>query len=200
MDSLSLDVNKMLDKEPAHYSLKRTQIVTRYIESGRADFSANLFNETIPRRVILALVEDSAFIGDKSKNSFNFAHFNVKEISISAGGRTYPNVPFNLDYTNDLFIRAFHESMENLGLANTIDSNNLSRERFSKGNAIYTFNLTNSLDNDDYYELIKNGTTFVNIKFNAVTPVGGIRLIALMEHDSLLLIDKNRSLATDNSV
>ena len=50
------------------------------------------------------------------------------------------------------------------------------------------------------YELIKNGTTSIHIKFSEAVPAGGLVLIVLAEIDSLVMVDKNRTVATDTTI
>ena len=86
---------------------------------------------------------------------------------------------------------------DNLGYAFTGTSNGISYGMFNNGWNIYVFNLTNSLEDDPGFQLIKEGTTAINIKFTESVPAGGIVMIAYGEVDSLMLIDKNRSLTSD---
>ena len=71
---------------------------------------------------------------------------------------------------------------------------------FNKGWNIYVLNLTNSLENDPGFQLIKEGTTSIQILFDTAVPAGGITMVAYGEIDSLMLIDKHRSLTSDVTV
>jgi hypothetical protein len=71
---------------------------------------------------------------------------------------------------------------------------------FGKQWTIYSFNLTNSGEDEPNFELVKNACTNINIKFSTAVPANGIILLVYMETDSITLIDRNRALATDNTV
>jgi hypothetical protein len=43
MDSLSLELNFKLDKEPAKYGVRKTMLKTAFISAGRKDYIANIF-------------------------------------------------------------------------------------------------------------------------------------------------------------
>jgi hypothetical protein len=43
MDSLSLELNFKLDKEPAKYGVRKTLLKTAFISAGRKDYIANIF-------------------------------------------------------------------------------------------------------------------------------------------------------------
>lgn len=145
----------------------------------------------MPRRVVLGLVSNSRFIGNKFESPFKFQHFKVRDIELTANGRIYPQYPYNLDYENNIYARAYHDSMEHLGYVNTNESNGISNSMFRDGWCIYVFNLTNSQEDSNGFELVKDGSTTVTIRFNSAVPGDGIQLIAYAETDGLILIDRN---------
>ncbi|KAL3096681.1 hypothetical protein niasHT_025109 [Heterodera trifolii] len=59
--SLNMNLYKTLEKQPATYAVRKTEIKSSYISSGRYEFEYNVFSSTIPRRVTIALVSNSAF-------------------------------------------------------------------------------------------------------------------------------------------
>ena len=124
----------------------------------------------------------------------------MRDITIIANGRQYPQTSYNLDYGNDKYVRAYHDSQENVGCAYSKDNNGISAKMFKKGWCIYVFTLTNSMENDPGFELIKEGTTAISLKFSSPVPSGGVTLIAYGEVDSLMLIDRNRSISSDVTV
>ena len=98
MDGLSLDIARRLDTEPARYGVRKTFLKSTFITHGRRDFAANLFAEEVPRRVIIGLVRKGAYNGNQELSPFSFEHFNVRDIELTASGRTYPQYPYNLKY------------------------------------------------------------------------------------------------------
>ncbi|KAL3112276.1 hypothetical protein niasHT_013295 [Heterodera trifolii] len=194
MDGLSLDIAKKLDMEPARYGIRKTLMKSLFITGGRYDFSANLFTEEVPRRVIIGLVPNQNYIGHNQKNPFYFNHHNVRDIELTASGRTYPQFPYNLDYKNNRYARAYHDTQEHLGMACTTESNGISYSMFKTAYCLYVFQMTNSQEDSPGFELIKEGCTAVNIRFAEVVPNEGVTLIAYAESDGLILIDRNRSI------
>jgi hypothetical protein len=89
---------------------------------------------------------------------------------------------------------------EALGFTNSSESNGININNFADGWNIYSFNLTNSGEQNPCFDLISEGSTTVNIKFSQPVPAGGIVLIALAEFDSLLYIDKLRNVLSDYTV
>ena len=83
---------------------------------------------------------------------------------------------------------------EHLGLANTTQTNSINYKMFKKSWCVYVFQLTNSQEDSPGFELVKEGSTSVHIRFSADVPAEGIQLIAYAEADCLLLIDRNRTI------
>ncbi|KAL3093733.1 hypothetical protein niasHS_006295 [Heterodera schachtii] len=200
MDGLSLDIAKKLDMEPARYGIRKTLMKSLFITGGRYDFSANLFTEEVPRRVIIGLVPNQNYIGHNQKNPFYFNHHNVRDIELTASGRTYPQFPYNLDYKNNRYARAYHDTQEHLGMACTTESNGISYSMFKTAYCLYVFQMTNAQEDSPGFELIKEGCTAVNIRFAEAVPNEGVTLIAYAESDGLILIDRNRSITSDLTV
>ncbi|KAL3068870.1 hypothetical protein niasHT_030495 [Heterodera trifolii] len=178
MDGLSLDIAKKLDLEPARYGIRKTLMKSLFITGGRYDFSANLFTEEVPRRVIIGLVPNQNYIGHNQKNPFYFNHHNVRDIELTASGRTYPQFPYNLDYKNNRYARAYHDTQEHLGMACTTESNGISYSMFKTAYCLYVFQMTNAQEDSPGFELIKEGCTAVNIRFAEAVPNEGVTLIA----------------------
>jgi hypothetical protein len=177
MDGLSLEIAKKLDSEPARYPIRKTFIKQLFISEGRTDFTASIFSEEVPRRIILGFVRNSNFVGGKYTTPFYFEHFNIRDIELIANGRIYPQQPYNLDFTNKNYIRAYHDFQEYLGFAGTSESNGIPYKKFTKGFCFFVFMLTNAQEDSPGFELIKDGTTAINIRFGSAVPSGGIQLV-----------------------
>ncbi|CAK5086045.1 unnamed protein product [Meloidogyne enterolobii] len=172
-----------------------------FISQGRYEFNANLFMDQIPRRVTLGLVANSDYVGSLTRSPFNFQPFDVREISIIANGRSYPQAPYDFDYSKEKYVRGFNDMNDAIGFSNSSEGNGITYNQFGKTHCIYVFNLTNSgEDNAGTFDLIKNGTTAVNIKFSNAVPDGGVMLVVMGEVDSLIMLDKNRTIASDTTI
>ncbi|CAK5064133.1 unnamed protein product [Meloidogyne enterolobii] len=201
MDGLALDIARKLDTKPARYAIRKTMMKPLFISQGRYEFNANLFMDQIPRRITLGLVANTDYVGNLSRSPFNFQHFNVREITIIANGRSYPQAPYDFDYMNGKYVRAFNDMNEAIGLSNSSESNGITYQQYGSTHCIYVFALTNSGDDQGgLFDLIKNGTTAINIKFSQPVPDGGIMLVAMGEADSLIILDKNRTIASDTTI
>ncbi|KAL3098463.1 hypothetical protein niasHS_000014 [Heterodera schachtii] len=73
--------------------------------------------------------------------SIQLSKFNVREISITANGRPYPQAPYDLDYSNGKYVRPFNDMNEAVGFANSTESNGITFAQYGKTHCIYVFNL-----------------------------------------------------------
>uniref|UniRef100_A0A914MH38 Uncharacterized protein n=1 Tax=Meloidogyne incognita TaxID=6306 RepID=A0A914MH38_MELIC len=200
---IAFDIAKKLELKPARYPMRKTSLKSLFISENRTEFNANLWMDQVPRRVVLGMVKNSDFVGSQKTQPFNFQHFNLRDISINAGGVNYPAAPYSLDFPNGKYVRIYHDMQEAIGYAGTLESNGISMQRFSTGGfCLLVFNLTNSQEDNgpETFDLIKNGTTSVKMSFNEPVPQGGIVLIVMGEVDSLLMLDRNRTITSDISV
>ncbi|KAL3116942.1 hypothetical protein niasHT_002901 [Heterodera trifolii] len=82
--------------------------------------------------------------------------------------------PYNLDYKNNRYARAYHDTQEHLGMACTTESNGISYSMFKTAYCLYVFQMTNSQEDSPGFELIKEGCTAVNIRFAEAVPNEGM--------------------------
>ncbi|KAL3087414.1 hypothetical protein niasHS_009565 [Heterodera schachtii] len=178
--SLNMSLYKTLEKQPATYAVRKTEIKSSFISVGRYEFEYNVFSATIPRRVTIALVGNSAFHGDYKLSPFMFEPFDLREISVHAGGVVYPAVPYKLNFSKDHFVSAFVDMYEALGMANSERSFDISMAQFKKGWTFFVIPLTSTLDDSCGFELLRSGTTNVRATFNSPIPLGGVEMIVLV--------------------
>jgi hypothetical protein len=203
MDSLAYDINKKLEIKPALYPIHRSSLRSIFISEKRTEFNGALWTDHVPKRIVIAMLNNDNFVGSQTTSPFDFKHFNIRDIAISASGKYIPSSPYNFDFENGKFVRAFHDMNECLGYAGALESNGISLKRYKDGGCcFFMFNLTNSGEDNglDTFDLVRNGTTSLNISFNKPVPDKGIVLIAMGEHESLLYLDRNRTISSDTRI
>lgn len=198
--SLNVSIYNALEKQPATYAVRKTEIKSQYLSAGRTEFDYNVFSSTIPRRLTVALVAHDAFNGGYGKAPFNFQPFSLRSICAHAGGYIYPQVPYSLDFTNSHFVRAFVDLYEALGTANSERSFDISLEKFSNGWTFFSIPMTSTLDDSCGFELLRSGTTTLRLQFSEPIPAGGVEMVVLGEFDQMILIDYNRRVISDSTL
>jgi hypothetical protein len=196
--SLNMSIFQTLEKQPATYAVRKTEIKSTFLTVGRTEFEYNAFSASIPRRLTIALVANAAFNGDIKLSPFNFKPFDIRDISVHAGGHIYPMVPYRLRFSDDMFVRAFVDMYEALGVANSERSFDISMENFKSGWTFFVVPLTSTLDDSCGFELLRSGTTSIRMEFSQPIPAGGVEMIILGEFDQMIMIDYNRHIVSDS--
>jgi hypothetical protein len=203
MDSLAYDINKKLEVKPALYPIRRSSLRSIFISGKRTEFNGALWTDHVPKRIVLAMLNNENFVGTQKTSPFEFKDFDIRDISISASNVNVPSAPYSFDFKNGKFLRAFHDLNDGLGYANSLESNGISLKRYKDGGCcFFVFNLSNSGEDNglETFDLVRNGTTAIKISFNSPVPDNGIVLVALGEHESLLYLDRYRTISTDSRI
>ena len=149
MDGLSLDIARRLNTNVARYGIRKTMLKSISLTEGRTEFSYALFTDELPRRVLIGMVANAAYNGNAGNiysSPFKFQPFAVREITLNAGGRDYPQVHYELDFANNNYVRAYHDHQEFLNHAYTTESNGIDYAMFGDGWTVFAFMMTNSLE------------------------------------------------------
>nr|CAD2193969.1 unnamed protein product [Meloidogyne enterolobii] len=198
--SLNMNIYKTLESKPATYAVRKTEIKSTFLTAGRTEIEYNAFSASIPRRITVALISNKAFNGDFGLSPFNFQPYDLRDISVHTGGHIFPLVAYKLKFKNNLFVRAFVDMYEALGVDNSDRSIDISMDKFKNGWTFFVIPLTSTLDDSCGFELLRSGTTSIRLEFNTPIPAGGVEMIVLGEFDQMLMIDYNRHIVSDSNL
>ena len=124
-----------------------------------------------PTRIVVALVDNRAFNGDRAHNPFNFHHYNLSEISLYLDGQQqYALKPLQPNFGNGLYVRTYNTLFAGTCKLNRDEGNFISREDYANGYALYAFDLTADLAEDDHFNLVKHGSVRLAMKFSVALP------------------------------
>jgi len=193
--SASLGLEAMLRSHPARYPIRRCTVSTLNLTPGRYDVpNHTILSGQIPRRIVAGLITQDAYRGDIALSPFNFRPFGVRELSVTAAGINYPMQPLIVDFRRNLYMRAYLQFLDSLGLANDDSkSNGISYEDYKAGSCLFVFDLTSDRGSTSAWELVKTGTVQINLRFVDPVPAGGLKLILYSEFDNLISIDYQRN-------
>ncbi len=199
--SASLALERSMMQYTAKYPVRRVEIRTIHVNAGLRETPENaIFNGQIPRRVVIACVDADAYHGNYAKSPFNFKNYNIDEVSVNAGGQSYPPKPLAMDFEHNQYVQAFIQLFEGLGISDDNKGNTINLTKFKYGICVFAFDLSpDEDDGSDHWDLVKEGATTVNIHFaNAIQIQGGIEVIVYAEFDNLLTITHSRNSFIDN--
>ena len=142
--SISVAHEIALKKGPASYPIRRVACTSFIIPAGNPFLTKdNVFNGHIPKSFVFGLVASEAFNGSYARNPYNFQHFNVSSIALTVNGEDTPFKPLNLSFgANPQYIKAFSTLFSGTGKMYYNSGNDISRQEFPNGYAIYAFDLT----------------------------------------------------------
>ncbi|GBO00332.1 hypothetical protein AVEN_26818-1 [Araneus ventricosus] len=111
---------KALQSTSARYPIDRVLSKMYSISKGSFSFSQdNVFLGQMPKRLIIACVDNDAFNGTYSSNPFRFKHNNLNFLGVYVDGNPISSKPLEPDYSNGQSIRAFN-SLLWLGVGNSL--------------------------------------------------------------------------------
>ena len=190
---------KGLENGNAKYPLRRVICKTFTVPRGNLDCSQeNLFSGQLPTRLVIGCVDNDAFNGNYQKNPFNFKHFSLSQLKIYMDGQQQSVRPLELNFENNHYINAYMSLFSGTGKQFTDEGNQIHREDYARGYTLYAFDLTPDQGEDDHFNLIKEGTVRVDMRFSVVLP-NTINVIAYAEFENIIEIDRSRNIIYDYS-
>ena len=100
--SISDGVERMLKQTPALYPIRRVECKILTIPANLPNVRQdNIFSGIIPNSFVVGLVHVDATTGEYDKNPYNFQHFGVTSISLTANGQEIPFKLLTLKYPKD---------------------------------------------------------------------------------------------------
>jgi hypothetical protein len=188
---------KTLESGTAKYPIKRVVCKTFTIPAGYLDVSnEKLFSGQLPVRLIVGLVDNRAYNGDRERNPFNFQHFSLTEIGIYLDGQLHGLKPLKLDYAAGRYVTAYAGLFGGTNKINRDEGNGVSRFDYANGYALYAYDLSPDLGENDHVNLTRQGTVRLDLKFGTAL-AHTVTVITYAEFENLIEIDRNRNIVFD---
>lgn len=189
---------KALEQSNAKYPIRRVVCKTFTVPAGFMDVShEKLFSGQLPSRLVIGLVDNEAFNGALGRNPFNFQHFNLNEISVYLDGQQQHAIkPLRPDYEHGQYISSYLSLFSGTGKVNKDDGNFIDRNEYGDGYALYAFDLSPDLAEDDHFNLSQDGSVRLALKFGAGL-ARTVTVVAYAEFQNVIEIDRNRNAVFD---
>lgn len=198
--SIVLAHHRALSVASAKYPITRVDVKTITIPADTTSKSMdNIYIGVLPKRCIIGFVRTDAFNGSYTLNPYNFQHFGYTQLSMYLDSVSIPSKPFICDFANNQYIRAYNSLFEGTNINHSDTGNNISRQDYPNGYALVAIDLTPDLSaSADHISLPKTGSLRLDVQFSAPL-ANSVTAIIFSEFDSLITVDKNRSVVTDYS-
>jgi hypothetical protein len=184
---------KILHTKPSQYHYRRTEMLHYTVSQGTFQKSIeNILCGRTPIRIVMGLVKNSSFNGNYKENIFNFEHFNLNYLNLAINGATVGTKPLQPNYETGECMVPYVMGFFGSGICLADDGNTISREDYSKSNAIYAWDLTPDVGaSESHWSQPQNGGLRIELGFSKALPTT-VSLIILAEFRETLNIDYGR--------
>ena len=211
--SVSDGVERMLKQTPALYPIRRVECKILTIPANQPNTRQdNIFSGIIPNSFVVGLVHVDASTGEYDKNPYNFAHFGVTSVSLTANGQEipfklltlkYPKDPAGkIDPANDAeldFDEAYNTLFSGTGKIYSNAGLDITREDYPGGYALYAFDLTPDMcKSADYFNTVQRGSLTLALTFET-SHKHAIGMVCYGDFENVIRIDSERNAIYDIS-
>lgn len=162
------------------------------IPNGNQSFTEeNIFQGTLPPRIIIGLVNGGAFAGNYKLNPYRFESFALNFISVTVNNIPIPIKALNIDFSKNLSLLPYYLLFPNIGISSKDSGIVIQRDEYEDGNCLFGFDFE-PIDNCSTLTLEKTGTVRIELQF-AKALTTSINCVVYSEHQKLLEIDNFRN-------
>ena len=210
--AVSHGVERMLKQTPALYPIRRVECkiltIPEQLPNIRQD---NIFSGIIPKSFVFGLVHVDAYSGTYDKNPYNFQHFGVTNVSLTANGQEIPFKQLTLKYPkadNGIVDPAADDELDFDEAYNTLFSGtgkiysnaglDITREEYPGGYALYAFDLTPDMcKSSDYFNTVQRGSLTLALTLKKADHAIG--MVCYGDFENVIRIDAERNAIYDIS-
>ena len=211
--SVSDRVERMLKQTPALYPIRRVECKILTIPANQPNTRQdNIFSGIIPNSFVVGLVHVDATTGEYGKNPYNFQHFGVTSVSLTANGQEIPFKLLTLKYPKDAngkidpandteldFDEAYNTLFSGTGKIYSNAGLNITREDYPGGYALYAFDLTPDMcKSADYFNTVQRGSLTLALTFGE-SKDHAIGMVCYGDFENIIRIDSERNAIYDIS-
>jgi hypothetical protein len=120
--------------------------------------------------VVIGYVDNDAYNSTYAKNPFNFKHYNLTQIKVFLDGQQQHIKSLEPNFVTNQTIRAYMSLFSGTGKPQRGEGNDIAREDYSGGYTLYAFDLTPDLAEEGRFNLSREGSVRVDLKFAAALP------------------------------
>ena len=195
-----LAIERTLLRQNAVYNLLRTELKSFTIPAGSTTFTREHISLGLtPKVAYVFMVETQAQQGSRTKNPFNFKHFNLGKISLNIDGQENPvnGIRCNFSTANPMYTKAYKSMLDVTGKWRSDDIYMFSYREYAMGNTVFGFQIAPELV-PGAFNLVRNSNIRLDMKFDKTT-TDNITVIVMFVYDATLEIDANWEIYHDMS-
>ena len=211
--AVSDGIERMLKQTPALYPVRRVECkiltVPENLPTTRQD---NIFSGIIPKTFVVGFVAVDAASGVYTKNPYNFAHFGVTSLSLTANGEEIPFKQLTLKYPKDPdgkidpatdaeldFDEAYNTLFSGTGKIYSNAGLDIDRDDYPGGYALYAFDLTPDMCKSSlYFNTVQRGSLSLALTFRKAIN-HALAMVCYGDFENVIRIDSERNAIYDIS-
>ena len=183
----------------AVYAINRVEMNSMSIPAGQQTISRdNLFMSKVPKKLIMAMVDNDSFNGKNKSHPFRFQHFNLEMLELQIDGENVCGTPMPLDFSNQRYMRAYDSLFHVTNRSYNDSGLDITYEDYAKGYALFCFDLTpcGCGNSSNHLELSRQGNLRFRMQFSQ--PLAKtINVILYGEFESTMEITNSREVLLD---
>ena len=163
---MTADVMKENLKVPIPYILNRVEIREFTVESNtNISLTNTVYEGKLPKKVVIALVNNKAHVGDFKKNPFHFEHFNVSDVDFRVNGSTLNGYPLKMNFKENMYNDGYWSLFRTMDQRYRDEGCLVSREEYKGGYTFFAFDISPSQCGDDFVDPAQHGTLSLKLVF-----------------------------------
>lgn len=185
-------------KNNAHYPIQRASFKSFTIAKGsKGEEKPDLFPDSTPRLVLIAMLDNDSYHGVLNKNPFHFQHYDLNKLVLMRNGQPFPGHIYEPNFADEHVMRSYVNSMMAMDYFNTDDTNGMSMQEFIHGSTIYAFDMTDdNLLTAPHRQVKKGETVKLQIAFEKALP-STINVLIFSLSDAMVELTNKGSVITD---
>ena len=211
--AVSDGIERMLKQTPALYPIRRVKCKILTVPSGlpttRQD---NIFSGIIPKTFVVGFVNVDAANGTYWTNPYNFAHFGVTSLSLTANGEEIPFKQLTLAYPKKAngeidpavdkddqldFDEAYNTLFSGTGKIYSNAGLDIDRDEYPGGFALYAFDLTPDMcKSSEYFNTVQRGSLSLALTFREAAK-HPLAMVCYGDFENVIRIDAERNAIYD---
>lgn len=185
-----LGISERLKEKNALYPFLRSDVKTFNIAAGSYTWTGdNLFQDSVPSRLVVGLISGAAYNGNYLKNPFNFDSMKLTYLDFLVQGQSKPGPPYQPDFEKRHYTQV--QSGLNQGKARG-DYTYIPYEGLPDGYAVYVF----EVDRDRAFPIIRKGHTRMVLKLADALPEAAT-LVVYGQFPAMMEIDAARNVSVE---
>ena len=187
------EINETINKHDAKYFIPRVRVKAFTCAAGQrnVEIRNQLSAPDLPTRIVVGMVSNSAYSGQKALNPFKFQHYNVSAVNITVDSKCVFAKPLSLNMANSNYLQAYWNLMLAMNFVGKNDGCDISRNEYDNGYFLLAADLTASLCDGSYGDPIQTGNLDVELTFSEALPET-ITVLIYAEYENAITVNSMR--------